>query len=516
MRSMRGSGIPGSRRSVTSEPRWAGVLRGRGGRAVAVLAALSLVGAACGARVGPYLGASQGLGGGGVSNGTGTNSNSTSSGNGTGSTGTGQTGSQPSSQSASGGGAPSVPAAASFGFTPQQEAAACPGSAGNTASAPGITPNAIQIGNVSGLSGPLSGSFPQGPQAVTALFDAVNAAGGICGRQLQLTTEDDGQNSSTNQTDVQNLINKPVFAFAGSTSDADNGGVPAMVQANTPDFGFAINCVRSESATYWSVDSGSCYQPPGSNTYYIGDGTPLLAQTSGYLPKKMAFLAYSIPISAQAAQEFAYMYQHTFGGNVCYTDYSISPVSASLESDVEQMQANGCQGVYTTLDITGNAKLLQAMQQQNVSMGYVGTTFDGYTPQQISTAGESAAQGLLVSLPFIPLNENQPMDNMYKQQLAQYIPNSQPSGFGFLAWLAGQMMIYAMLQAGRNPTRASLVAALNGLQNYTAGGAVGAHAPSNHGWATCQVDVTVKGTDFVRKAPAQGLFCGGTEVPGSA
>lgn len=482
---------------------------------MALLAVVSLVGAACGARVGPYLGAAEGLdGAGAATNGTGTNGNAVSSG--PTANGGSQSGSQPASQSSSGGGgAPQVPAAASFGFTPQQEASACPGSAGNTASAPGITPNAIQIGNVSGLSGPLSGSFPQGPQAVTALFDAVNAAGGICGRQLQLTVEDDTQNSSTNQTDVQNLINKPVFAFAGSTSDADNGGVPAMQQANIPDFGFAIACARSESSTYWSVDGGSCYQPPGSSSYEIGDGTPLLAQTSGYLPKKMAFLAYSIPISAQAAQEFAYVYQHTFGGTVCYSDYSISPVSASLESDVEQMRANGCEGVFTTLDITGNAKMLQAMQQQNFTMGYVATTFDGYTPQQISTAGESAAQGLLVSLPFIPLNENQPMDTMYKQQLAQYVPNSQPSGFGFLAWLAGQMMIYALLQAGRNPTRASVVGVLNGLQNYTAGGAVGPHAPSNHGWATCQVDVTVKGNDFVRKAPASGLFCGGTEVPAS-
>lgn len=516
MRSMRGRSIPEFRNPVVSGPRWAGALRGRGGRAVAVVAALSLVGAACGARVGPYLGAGQGSGGGGISTGPSSNSAAgpTSSGGGPTSSG-GATGAQTASGGGGGtGAAPQIPSG--FNFTPQQEAAACQGSAGNTASAPGISTNAIQVGDVSGLSGPLSGSFPQGPQAVQALFDAVNAAGGICGRQLQLTVEDDGQNSSTNQSDVQNLINKPVFAFAGSTSDADNGGVPAMVQANTPDFGFAINCVRSESATYWSVDGGSCYQPPGSNSFYIGDGTPLLAQQSGYLPKKMAFLAYSIPISAQAAQEFAYMYQHTFGGTVCYTDYSISPVSASLESDVEQMQANGCQGVYTTLDLTGNAKLLQALQQQNVSLGYVGTTFDGYTPQQIATAGESAAQGLLVSLPFIPLNENQPMDSMYKQQLSQYIPSSQPSGFGFLAWLAGQMMIYALLQAGRNPTRASVVSVLNGLQNYTAGGAVGPHAPSNKGWATCQVDVTVKGNDFVRKAPASGLFCGGTEVPGSA
>lgn len=510
MRSRRESSIPAFRSPVLFGRRWANVLRGRGGRAVVVLAALSLVGAACGARVGPYLGAAQGLGGAAAQNGTGTNNNSVTAPSGAGSGG-GSTATTAASGGGANPGAPVVAPPSSFSFTPQAEASACTGTAGNTANpSQGITTNSIQIGNVSGLSGPLSGSFPQAPQGVQALFDAVNAAGGVCGRQLQLTVEDDGQNSSTNGSDVQNLINKPVFAFAGSESDADNGGVPEIEQANVPDFGFAINCDRSQEPQYWSVAGGSCYQPPGSNTYYIGSDYFLNAQQGGYLPKKVAVLAYSIAISAQAAQQFAYVLSHDFGVDVCYTDYSISPVSASLESDVEQMHANGCQGVIDTLDVTGNAKLLQALQQQNVSLQYVAATFDVYTPVLISSSGQSAAQGMTVALPFIPLEENSPMGNMYKQQLAQYEPGNTPSGFGFLSWLAAQMMIYALLQS-RNPTRASVTSFLQGLQNFTAGGAVGAHSPSSHTYL-CTVDVEVKGNGFVPRNPASGLFCGGQEV----
>jgi branched-chain amino acid transport system substrate-binding protein len=486
--------------------------------AVALLLATGLIMTACGARVGPYLGAGAGFGG----SGSGGSSQTTTPGAQSQSTTPGSAAGGGGGATAGGGGGggsganPSVAPASGFDFKPATEAAACQGSAGNTASAPGISANSILIGNVSGISGPLQGSFTQGRDGVAALFDAVNAAGGICGRKLLFDAEDDGQNSSTNKSDVDDLISKPVFAFAGSTSDADNGGVQDMINAGVPDFGFAINCVRSQSPVYWSVDGGSCYQPGGpGTTFYIGDGTPALAQSEGYLPKTMAFLAYSIAISAQAAQQFAYVYTHTFGGTICYEDTSISPVSASLESDVSQMQAKGCQGVYTTLDVTGNAKLLQAMQQQNFQMPYVGTTFDGYTPAQISTAGQSAAQGLIVSLPFIPLNENQPMDVMYQQQLQQYVPGSQPSGFGFLSWLAAQMMIYTLLQAGRNPTHASLNAALNALKNFDAGGAVGPYTPSNHSLGNCVMDTVVKGNDFVRKAPSSGLFCNTKIVPAS-
>lgn len=481
-----------------------------------VLVALSLVGSACGARVSPYLGAGASLGAGSSNNSTSSGGTTPGSGTTPGASNAGQgatgAGSSSGSGTSSGGGggsgaAPQVAAASKFDFTPQTEAGACQGTAGNTASGPGVTPNSITFGNVSGLTGPLSGNFTQPPQAVQALFDAVNSAGGICGRKLILDTEDDQQNSTTDAADVQNLIAKPVFAFVGSTSDADDGGVPYMDQAGIPDFGFAINCNRSESKTYWSAAGGSCSQK--GSTYYIGDGTFALAQQAGYLPKKVAFLAYSIPISAQAANQFAYVYQHTFGGDVCYEDTSISPVSASLESDVEQMQANGCQGVYSFMDVTGNAKLLQALQQQNVNLSYVAATFDAYTPVQIQTAGQSASQKFTVALPFIPLDEKNPMDTMYQQQLAQYVPGAQPSGFGFLAWLAGQMMIYTLLQAGRNPTWASIDNALNSLQNYDSGGATGPYTPSTHSVALCTMDAWVQGSQFVRRDPSSGFFCGG-------
>lgn len=509
---MGNSSSPAIRSRVISRARlWTAA--GRRGRAIVLLLALSIVGSACGARVSPYLGEGASLTPGGGA-GTATGGSNSGAGNSAGASTAGQNGGSsggaPSGSGGAGSGAaPQVAPPSQFSYTPQAEAAACHGNAGNTASAPGITPSAIQLGNVSGESGPLSGSFTQPVQAVQALFDAVNAAGGICGRQLQLTAEDDGQNSSTNGSDAQNLINKPVFAFAGSTSDADNGMVPYIEQANVPDFGFAINCIRSEEPQYWSVAGGSCYQTSGG-TYEIGSDYFLNAQQGGYLPKKVAVLAYSIAISAQAAQQFAYVLSHDFGVQICYEDTSISPVSASLESDVSQMQANGCQGVVNALDVTGNAKLLQALQQQNVNLQWVSATFDAYTPLMISSAGQSAAQGLVVALPFIPLNEDNPMDKMYQQQLAQYVPGAQPSGFGFLAWLAGQMMVYALLQQ-RNPTRASITSFMNSLQNYTAGGAVGPHAPSSHTYL-CTVDVQVKGNDFVRKNPSSGLFCGGQEV----
>jgi len=506
------------------------------GRPILAVLAVALLATSCGARVPAYLGAGPSQSGGSSGAGasaaavagvTTTTTPVAAAGGATGSGAVGSTGGAATptkgatgaaTQGQAGAASLASPSSAGFNFSPQAEDADCPGSAGNGSSDVGVTPGAINFGNVSGLTGPLSGSFPQGPQAVEALFGAVNAAGGICGRKLNLDVEDDQQNASTNESDVADLIPKSL-AFVGSVSDADNGGVAEMTQANIPDVGFAINCDRSEEPVYWSPAGGSCDQPKGPNgPFYVSDANFIEAKQYGYFPTKMAFLSYSISISAQAAEQYEYVYKQ-LGGTVCYTDFAVSPASASLESDVESMQQDGCTGSFNTMDVTGNAKLLQAMQQQDYTQSYVAATFDAYTPAMIATAGQSAAQGLVVSVPFIPLNEPQTMVEMYEQQLATYEPGDQPSGFGYLSWIAGQMLIYALIMSGHDPTRVSIVKWFDTLVNWTGGGSLGAYTPSSRGSDLsapgCNIDVEIQGDGFVRKSPPSGFFCGGQLVPAS-
>jgi ABC-type branched-subunit amino acid transport system substrate-binding protein len=501
--------------------------------ALAGVVALAVVATSCGARVPAYLGSGASLSGSGTTPaqaaGAGATTTTTmagttattAAGTSSGAASAGATGSGAAATSGGTAGAASktatpaaTPTSAGFNFAPAAEAADCAGTAGNTASDTGVTPNQITFGNVSGLTGPLTGSFPQGSQGVEALFSAINAAGGICGRKLALDVEDDQQNASVNASDVADLIPK-VLAFVGSTSDGDNGGVPAMTAANIPDVGFAINCDRSEEPVYFSPAGGSCDQPKAGGPYYISNAAFLLAKAGGYFPSRMAFLSYSIAISAQAAEQFEYVYK-AMGGTVCYSDFAVSPASASLESDVESMQQAGCNGSFDTMDVTGNAKLLQAMQQQDYTPGYVAATFDAYTPDLLSTAGQSAAQGLIVGLPFVPLNESQTMVQLYQQQLSTYEPGDSPSGFGFLAWEAAEMLIYALIESGHNPTRASIFKSFDSLVGWTGGGALGAYTPSSHGVYPCDVDVDVSGSGFSRKAPSSGLFCGGQAVQASS
>lgn len=373
----------------------------------------------------------------------------------------------------------------------------------------GVTPTSINVGNVSGLTGLLSNNFNQGPEAVQALFSAVNAAGGICGRKLNLQVEDDGQDASHNAQDIQDLIPKSL-AFVGSTSDADNGGVPAMQQADIPDIGQSINYARGAMPNFFTGGTFGAQAKGGQD--YIYDTLAAGLKASGKFPTKMAFLAYSIPISSLAAKQFEKVFEAQ-GASICDEDLSVSPASPNLTSDVLNMQQKGCNGVFTTMDVSGNAKLLQAMYNQGWTIGsangpvYAGTTLDGYTPAQIATAGQQQAQGFQVFLNFTPFDEDQPAIKLYLSELQTYEPGKAPAAFGIEAWASAQMFIYALIKSGPNPTRASIMNVFRSLVTWDTNGAMAPTHEQARSPGNCLVEAAVKGNDFVRVWPSSGYFC---------
>ena len=169
------------------------------------------------------------------------------------------------------------------------------------------------------------------------------------------------------------------------------------------------------------------------------------------------------------------------------------------------------------MDVTGTAKLLAAMARQNFHPVFKGTTFDGYTQSQIdvtNTESQGAAEGLEAALPFFPLSDGNPIVNLYLSQLRTYEPGKDPSGFGLESWATAEMFIYALLKAGRNPTRASLTSALQAIDSWDTGGATAPIVPRLRKPAgPCTMDVVVKNSGFTRKWPASGFFCTGQLVP---
>jgi ABC-type branched-subunit amino acid transport system substrate-binding protein len=86
--------------------------------------------------------------------------------------------------------------------------------AGQALAEPGITDSKILIGQTADFSGPASKPVTEMTEGAKLYLDAVNRAGGVYGRKIELITEDDGFDANASKQHAHALLNdKQVFAL---------------------------------------------------------------------------------------------------------------------------------------------------------------------------------------------------------------------------------------------------------------------------------------------------------------
>lgn len=78
----------------------------------------------------------------------------------------------------------------------------------------GVTATRIRLAATVVLDGPAASLLRESPTGMKAVIDKVNAAGGICGRALELILRNDGFRADTGQQYIRNFINEDIFALA--------------------------------------------------------------------------------------------------------------------------------------------------------------------------------------------------------------------------------------------------------------------------------------------------------------
>jgi branched-chain amino acid transport system substrate-binding protein len=103
------------------------------------------------------------------------------------------------------------------------------------ATAPGVTGDAIQIGTSNALTGINATAAGQVSSGAQAVFDSVNAAGGIDGRRVQVNLLDDAYDATRAVANARTFVNRPVFAvFGGLGTVAAEAVRPLYEQEGIP------------------------------------------------------------------------------------------------------------------------------------------------------------------------------------------------------------------------------------------------------------------------------------------
>jgi len=383
-------------------------------------------------------------------------------------------------------------AACSSGSSSSSSPGSGAGSSSNaalTASAPGVTATTITIGSHQPLTGPVAPGYSEIAPASAAYFAYVSAHGGVYGRKITYKYLDDAYNPTTTATVVHQLVLQDnVYAvFNGLGTPTHLAAVSFLNAQKVPDVFIASGC--------------NCWNQPslypetfGYQLDYVREGK-ILGQyvKQNFAGKKVAYfyqndefgtdgvkgLDYEIPKSAVVARQ------------------SYVPTNVNIAPQVAALRASGAQ-VVVAFSVPAFTALLKLY---SLKLGFSPTlvvsdvnndvfTLDGlleaYAKQGGATVKGSALTNGIITDSYLPTlaETSNSWITLFKMVHDQYDAKEPWDGNAYYGEAVAYAFVQAMLKAGRNPTRADLVSAINGGLPQGPVVAPYAYSSSNHAGAT--------------------------------
>jgi branched-chain amino acid transport system substrate-binding protein len=345
-------------------------------------------------------------------------------------------------------------------------AASSSSNAALTASAPGITATTITIGSHQPLTGPAAPGYSEIAPASAAYFDYVNAHGGVYGRKIVYHYLDDGYNPTTTAQVVRQLVLQDnVYAIFNGLGTPTHLAVVSFLNAQkVPDVFVASGCDCWDSPTTYP-------ETFGWQLDYIREGK-ILGQ---YVAKHFA------------GKKIGYFYQDDeFGmdgvkglddeipSSMVVSRQSYVDTNVNVAPQVAALRASGAQ-VVVSFSIPAFTALLKLTSLKlgfspTLVVSNVGSDpitlsglLESFAKQGGATVnGNSLTDGMITDdyAPSVGDTSNSWIQ-LFSKVHAEYDAKAPFDGNVLYGMGAAYTFVEAMLKAGRNPTRADLVSAIN-------------------------------------------------------
>lgn len=354
--------------------------------------------------------------------------------------------------SSSGGGGGSTPSSSTSGST------------ANTASAPGVTATNVLIGSHQPLTGVAAPGYSEIAPGSKAYFDYVNAHGGVNGRTITYKYLDDGYDPAKTSTVVHQLVEQDhVFAiFDGLGTPTHEQVVPYLNAQKVPDLFVASGCLcwndvaKAPETFGWQPD----YTREGKilgqyiKQHFAGQKIAIFAQNDDFGTDGTTGIKDEVPASQIATVQ----------------TYEPLP-TPNIASQVAKLQASGAK-IIVSFSVPGYTAALQLTAaalkfQPQYVVSNVGS--DPITVSNFETAASKGQvkngallQGMItdgyLSSPATPGNS---WIKLFKKIHSKYIPKLPFDGNVEYGMAVAYTFVEALKAAGSNPTRASILAAVN-------------------------------------------------------
>lgn len=327
---------------------------------------------------------------------------------------------------------------------------------------PGVTADSITLGQSTTLSGPLGDLGQDVLKGAKVYFDALNAHGGVNGRSIKLVTKDDAYDSKKTLENVEAII-------AGDATMALFGTF------GTPNNEALLPIARKAGLPVLMPYSGA----PSIRAKAF-DGVFNLRASYADEVERLVDHLYTVGI-----RKIAVAYQNNaFGKEVLAATVEtmerrkFKPV---LAISVENSASDAPAAADKLLESQPEAVLLALAGKpavdviKNVNQRRRGLAMYALsvlaTPSNLRALGKDGTGVAITQVVPYPMNSSLGIVREYQQAMTA-AGFSDFSHLSLEGYINAKVVTEGLRRAGRSPTRASLVSALEGMSNYNLGGMV--------------------------------------------
>jgi ABC-type branched-subunit amino acid transport system substrate-binding protein len=368
---------------------------------------------------------------------------------------------------------------------------------------PGITSTQVTVGQVDDLKKPIPGLFKGAQDGTQAYFDYINSLGGVNGRTITLDAQDSGYDNGI-VANVTSTQIKNDFALVGGFSLDDSAEEPLIASSKMPDIAYPLDQDLSNLP--------SSYSPaPNPNNDYPLTVFKVLKKKFPTQIKHVGILWANATPSTAASEKAFEKAAESQGFKIVY-DAGFTPAQTTFLANVLTMKAKGVQMFFTTqMPDAYAATVAKEMQQQNFTP--VNVEGDAYSNNLLTEGGPAVNNMYLETgyLLYLDADANLPAVKLFNKWMNK-ISDPQFTLQALYGWAAAQLFVQGLRNAGKNPTRASLMAALNQITSFNASGLLATNNPAQNIPGHCIVLSQIQNGHVKRVAPSPsaGFICSPT------
>lgn len=336
-------------------------------------------------------------------------------------------------------------------------------------STPGVTSTQVSLGAIVTQSGFLAADFAPYLEGVEAYLNYVNTTDhGVNGRLVKLTdVQDDASNSDDDVSETRAMATSSnVFAIVGyATAFFDSKD---LAKSGIPVFGYGTTS-NWEGPSNFFADYGSAVDY-ATVVPEFGFVAKQLAAT------RIAVLAYPKVIDGAAYEACSDTVKglKSYGLNVVYSNLNDQVFATNYDSDVTNMMDDDVDMIVSCMQGNDNVTLNTDLHEQGMT-SVPEVWLDGYDRTLLSQA-YPYMNDVYVLIQHIPFDAVSAYPDAYPG-LSLYFAQMQASGYGsdegddvaLAGWESANLFVEGLRAAGKNPTRASVLKALNKITSDVGG-----------------------------------------------